>query len=71
MFLVLMEFEETAMLVQQVIWYVKTVNLAIVLVDQKHSMDLLGLLKIFWKNLNGITAAILNMAVKICLELKI
>ena len=40
-------------------------------VDQNRSMDLLGLLKVSWKNLNGITAVISNMAVKICLEREI
>ena len=49
----------------------KTVGLANVLVDQNRSMDLLGLLKVSWKNLNGITAVISNMAVKIFLECEI
>ena len=61
------EFEETDTFVQKVfIWFVKTANLEIVLVDQNLStMNLLSLLKISWKNLNGITAAISNTAVKI------
>ena len=62
----LLEFEEIAIFAQKDIWSVRTANLEIVHVDQNDSMEnLFNLLKLLWKDLNGITAVTSNMAVKI------